>query len=58
MEKNKMDELFAYLDKMGATYTVDNNPSPEKIERIRKQIEENERKARMIAYLTLGKTIK
>lgn len=36
-----MEFLYSYLDKMGATYTVDRNPSPEKIARIKAQIEKN-----------------
>lgn len=34
-----MKRLYEYMDKMGVDYTVDNNPSPEKIERIKKMIE-------------------
>jgi len=36
-----MQRLYDYLDKMGVTYTVDQNPSPEKITRIKVQIEKN-----------------
>ena len=36
-----MQRLYDYLDKMGVTYTVDRNPSPEKITRIKAQIEKN-----------------
>lgn len=36
-----MQRLYDYLDKMGVTYTVDRNPSPEKIVRIKAQIEKN-----------------
>ena len=36
-----MERLYAYLDKMGATYTVDRNPSPEKIAEIKAKIEKN-----------------
>jgi hypothetical protein len=38
-----MQHLYEYLDKMGATYTVDRNPSPEKIARIKAQIEKNKK---------------
>ena len=34
-----MQRLYDYLDKIGVTYTVDRNPSPEKIARIKAQIE-------------------
>lgn len=33
-----ISEALAYLDKMNIPYEVDNNPSPEKIEMIKKQI--------------------
>ena len=36
-----MQRFYGYLDKMGVTYTVDRNPSPEKIARIKAQIEKN-----------------
>ena len=36
-----MQRLYDYLDKMGVSYTVDRNPSPEKIARIKAQIEKN-----------------
>ena len=38
-----MQRLYDYMDKMGVTYTVDRNPSPEKIARIKAQIEKNEK---------------
>ena len=34
-----MQRLYDYMGKMGVTYTVDRNPSPEKIARIKAQIE-------------------
>lgn len=37
-----MQRMFAYLDKLGIEYTVDNNPSPEKIEMIQKSIASRE----------------
>jgi hypothetical protein len=36
-----MQRLYDYLDKMGVTYTVNRNPSPEEIARIKKAIEKN-----------------
>jgi hypothetical protein len=36
-----MQRLYDYLDKMGATYTVDRNPSPEKIAEIKAKIEKS-----------------
>lgn len=38
-----MQGLYDYLDKMGATYTVDRNPSPEKIAEIKAKIANNEK---------------
>lgn len=34
-----MTNLYEYMDKLGIKYTVDKNPSPEKIEKIKKSIE-------------------
>ena len=36
-----MQRLYDYMDKMGVTYTVNRNPSPEEIERIKAVIEKN-----------------
>lgn len=36
-----MQRLYNYMDNMGATYTLDRKPSPEKIARIKAQIEKN-----------------
>jgi len=36
-----MQRLYDYMDKMGITYTVNRNPSPEEIKRIKKVIEKN-----------------
>ena len=44
MEKTSeadMQRLYDYMDKMGVFYTVNRNPSPEEIERIKKVIENN-----------------
>jgi len=46
MEKTSeadMQRLYDYMDKMGITYTVDRNPSPEEIARIKAQIEKNKK---------------
>ena len=46
MEKTSeadMQRLYDYMDKMGVTYTVDRNPSPEKIAEIKAQIERSRR---------------
>lgn len=37
-----MQRMFAYLDKQGINYTVNRNPSPEEIERIKKSIASRE----------------
>ena len=36
-----MQRLYDYMDKIGVKYTIDRNPSPEKIARIKAQIEKN-----------------
>jgi len=36
-----MQRLYDYMDKMGVSYTVNRNPSPEEIARIKKAIEKN-----------------
>ena len=46
MEKTSeadMQRLYDYLDKMGVSYTVDRNPSPEKIAEIKAKIEKNKK---------------
>jgi hypothetical protein len=35
-------EFLEELDRMGVSYTIDYNPSPEKIERIKKSIEKRD----------------
>lgn len=37
-----MKDLIEYLDRHGIEYTIDRNPSPEKIERIKKSIKRKE----------------
>lgn len=34
-----MEDLIAYLDRHGIPYTIDKNPSPEKIKRIKRSIQ-------------------
>jgi hypothetical protein len=51
-----MQDALAYLDKIGVKYTYENDPSPEVIEGIKKQIAESEIKAREIADLIFNKT--
>jgi|TARA_R110000782_G_scaffold21299_1_gene57296 hypothetical protein len=38
-----MQRFYDYMDKMGVNYTVDRNPSPERIAYIKTQIEKNKR---------------
>jgi hypothetical protein len=49
---NKMDydikELTDYLDKNGVNYTIDDNPSPEKIKRIEDSIKRKEEKEKLL----------
>ena len=42
MKTFETKELFGKLDEMGIIYTVDNNPSPEKIEKLKKSIEKRD----------------
>lgn len=46
--EDDMKNLYDYMDKMGVTYTVDRNPSPEKIERLRKSIEKRDERIRQM----------
>ena len=41
--KIDLDDLVEYCRKNGTTITIDRNPSPEKITRIREQIKKNKR---------------
>lgn len=36
-----MQRLYDYMDKIGVKYIIDRNPSPEKIAKIKAQIEKN-----------------
>ena len=42
MKKIETKELFGKLDEMGISYTVNNNPSPEQIEKLKKSIEKRD----------------
>jgi hypothetical protein len=42
MKKIETKELFGKLDEMGVVYTIDSNPSPEKIERLKKSVEKRD----------------
>ena len=42
MKKIETKELFGKLDEMGVSYTVNNNPSPEQIEKLKKSIEKRD----------------
>ena len=39
-----MKEILKYLDNEGIEYTLDSNPSPEKIEMIKKSIERRDKR--------------
>ena len=46
MEKTSdadMQRLYDYMDKMGISYTINRNPSPEEIKRVKALIEKNEK---------------
>lgn len=53
MKSINIQEVLAYLEKSGASYTYENDPSPEEITRIKKQIKASEERARVIAGLTM-----
>ena len=42
MKTFETKEFLNELDKMGVVYTIDSNPSPEKIERLKKSIEKRD----------------
>jgi CO dehydrogenase/acetyl-CoA synthase beta subunit len=48
MKKFETKEFLNELDKMGVVYTIDSNPSPEKIERIKKSIEKRDKRIRQM----------
>lgn len=39
--KYSIDDIVKYLDESGIDYTIDRNPSPEKIQRIKERIKES-----------------
>jgi CO dehydrogenase/acetyl-CoA synthase beta subunit len=41
-------EFIKELDRMGVVYTIDSNPSPEKIEKIKKSIEKRDERLRQM----------
>jgi predicted DNA-binding transcriptional regulator len=56
MKKFETKEFLKELDEMGVVYTIDSNPSPEKIERLRKSIEKrDERLKQMVEDYRSGK---
>ena len=56
MKKFETKEFLKELDEMGVVYTIDSNPSPEKIERIKKSIERrDERLKQMVEDYRSGK---
>jgi len=40
--EDKLKRITDYLDRMGINYTVDRNPSPEKVEKIKTSIKRKE----------------
>jgi len=42
MKTFETKEFLNELDKMGVVYTIDSNPSPEKIDRLKKSIEKRD----------------
>jgi CO dehydrogenase/acetyl-CoA synthase beta subunit len=42
MKTFETKEFLNELDKMGVVYTIDSNPSPEKIERLKKSVEKRD----------------
>lgn len=42
MKNNFLKEIGEYLDKHGINYTIDNNPSPDKIKMIKASIKRRE----------------
>ena len=48
MKKFETKEFLNELDRMGVVYTIDSNPSPEKIERLMKSIEKRDERIRQM----------
>ena len=56
MKKFETKEFLKELDEMGVVYTIDSNPSPERIEKIKKSIERrDERLKQMVEDYRSGK---
>jgi hypothetical protein len=56
MKKIEIKELTDKLDAMGVNYTVNNNPTPEQLEKLRKGVESRElRMKQMIEDYNSGK---
>lgn len=56
MKTFETKEFIKELDRMGVVYTIDSNPSPEKIEKIKKSIEKrDERLKQMVEDYRSGK---
>jgi hypothetical protein len=47
MKKFETQQFLNELDKMGINYTIDSNPSPEKIERIKQSIEKRKEQEKL-----------
>lgn len=47
-----MQRMYDYMDKLGVNYTVDNNPTPEKIEQIKASIARQENLANFVRSIT------
>lgn len=46
-----MTDLLAELEKLGITYTIDRNPSPEKVARIRESIAKRDKELKLMQEL-------
>jgi hypothetical protein len=58
MKKFETKEFLDELDRMGVTYTVNTNPTPEQVEKIKKSIERRElRMKQMIEDYNSGKSL-
>jgi len=58
MKKFETKEFLDELDRMGVTYTVNTNPTPEQVEEIKKSIERRElRMKQMIEDYNSGKSL-
>lgn len=52
----KTEDYKEYFDKMGISYSIDSNPSPERIEKIKKMLESrNARLAKLVEDYRSGK---